>query len=559
MKNFTKLTMAAALAAVSFGSSAATQLSTNNLGDMAIVPYYTVRGDYSTGLHIINTSGNTQVIKIRLRRALDSMDALDFNLIMSPDDEWTAFLGKDKEGRVTLNTGDTTCTAPEIFNNTIVMPELYSKDADTGYIEVIGMGSATPDQPISVAALHADGVPADCEAVRSNFFANNSKYNKPVGDVTRRGVLSSVQTNQTTETGVVTNSFGDTGDVLKVTYHYRNTVDGTEFGSNAVTFSGFMQDASITNQEFGVFDGDMQGFDFPDLNGGAPLSALNGIGGKRGKYEEIRDAIGGASVINDWSTNTGPGFEVSTDWVITFPGQYTMLDLPKYLASLQDEEKECGLDCDYRDLTVTASFNVFDREERGIVTEDGGLVISPAYGEQPQSTLLGKEVNVIEWGEASVLDAPETTVVEVPDGAQNGWAELDVTSSVTNVQSICDFTNDVSAPVVCTPVDDVTAVPVLGFIAWKRIFENANGANYGRIIDHSYSLPAGDVDAEEQPPVVEPPVVEPPVVEPPVVEPEGEGCNNGVGNGVDCQPPGNPPVNDGEGQGPGNPGNNPNS
>jgi hypothetical protein len=31
--------------------------------------------------------------------------------------------------------------------------------------------------------------------------------------------------------------------------------------------------------------------------------------------------------------------------------------------------------------------------------------------------------------------------------------------------------------------------------------------------------------------------------------------NNGVGNGVDPQPPGNPPINDGPGTGPGNPGN----
>lgn len=30
--------------------------------------------------------------------------------------------------------------------------------------------------------------------------------------------------------------------------------------------------------------------------------------------------------------------------------------------------------------------------------------------------------------------------------------------------------------------------------------------------------------------------------------------NNGVGNGIDGQPPGNPPVNDGTGTGPGNPG-----
>ena len=31
--------------------------------------------------------------------------------------------------------------------------------------------------------------------------------------------------------------------------------------------------------------------------------------------------------------------------------------------------------------------------------------------------------------------------------------------------------------------------------------------------------------------------------------------NNGVGNGVDPQPPGNPPINDGPGTGPGHPGN----
>ena len=35
---------------------------------------------------------------------------------------------------------------------------------------------------------------------------------------------------------------------------------------------------------------------------------------------------------------------------------------------------------------------------------------------------------------------------------------------------------------------------------------------------------------------------------------DGNNGNNGVGNGVDPQPPGNPPINDGPGTGPGNPG-----
>lgn len=37
--------------------------------------------------------------------------------------------------------------------------------------------------------------------------------------------------------------------------------------------------------------------------------------------------------------------------------------------------------------------------------------------------------------------------------------------------------------------------------------------------------------------------------------PKGPKGNNGVGNGLDPQPPGNPKINDGPGTGPGNPGN----
>jgi len=39
------------------------------------------------------------------------------------------------------------------------------------------------------------------------------------------------------------------------------------------------------------------------------------------------------------------------------------------------------------------------------------------------------------------------------------------------------------------------------------------------------------------------------------MSPTGPKGNNGVGNGIDPQPPGNPPINDGPGTGPGNPGN----
>ena len=50
------------------------------------------------------------------------------------------------------------------------MPDIYREGAESGYIEVLAMGSADATQPISVGALHGDdGVPADCDSVRENF------------------------------------------------------------------------------------------------------------------------------------------------------------------------------------------------------------------------------------------------------------------------------------------------------------------------------------------------------------------------------------------------------
>jgi len=505
--NFKSLTIAAAVAAASAGYAGVVnaQAAVNGhaqTGDMAVVPYYTTQGDFVTGVHIINTSEMTQVVKLRLRRATDSMDALDFNLIMSPKDEWTGFITGEEDGVIKFNSSDTTCTAPENKNGGFEMHPLYRNGADTGYIEVIAMGqpsSETVTGGIGMAAKHdSTGVPADCTAVASNFFANNSLNTPPIGDPSKKGVLSSIQTVQAnTATGLpalVTNDYVASGDVLKVSYFVRDGSAGVEFGSNAVHFAGFLDNASMTNQEFGIFSGDLQGFDFPDLNGGAPLSLFTGAGGAlRGKYEDVRAAIGVESVINDWSANQNEaGFTVGTDWVITVPGQYTMLDLPTYLLSLVDDTVDClgsptAVLCDNRDIPLKASFTVWDREEKGIIEEDGDLVVSPSIPGAVPTTLLEQEVNVIEWGVAPVLDAPKVVTVSVPADAVNGWAELTVTPDRAKSQAVCDYVNDPSNPIACTAVTNPNA-PLVGFVAWERSFAANPDANYGRIIDHSYMV-----------------------------------------------------------------------
>ena len=152
------------------------------LGDLAIVPYYTVREDWTTGVSVINTSNSTQVIKVRLRRATDSMDALDFNVVLSPYDVWTGYVENNTapgvEDQIRFYTNDNTCTVPIATPNPeggpgyFPVPAVFADFAEEGYIEIIGMGAADAAQPISKDAVHSsDGFPLFCDLLQANFRA----------------------------------------------------------------------------------------------------------------------------------------------------------------------------------------------------------------------------------------------------------------------------------------------------------------------------------------------------------------------------------------------------
>jgi len=514
--NFKPLGLVAAVAAATAGysgmASAVATGATNSLGDLVLVPYYTVREGFGTGIHLTNTSDRTQVVKVRLRRGADSMDALDFNIIMSPKDVWTGFIDDEDNGDIVITSQDTSCTAPAMTNGKFTMPSIYRVGAEEGYIEMIGMGSPESEtDSIAVGALHtSEGVPFDCASVRSNFFSLTAGVGSPtrktgvVDSVTTKGFVPSADGSGPSAT-VDTTTYEDTGNVLKISYFVRDSSAGLEFGNDGVHVADFLEAASITNQEFGIASNDPQGFDYPDLDGGAPTN-----GADRGKYNELRAVLGGVSVINDWSANAD--LNVGTDWVITVPGQYTMIDIQEYFSALQalaaqgidtyqsvdakpdangvnadgsaafnDVTDYCVADvCDFRDIPLTATFDVYDREEQTLSTPEGDLVVSPQQPGEVISTLLPAEVNVVTWGVEPVLKSAEAISVTTPN-APFGWAELSVTSDASKDQSVVDpLTGDV------TPVDDETAVPMVGFVAWQRSFTNNPDANYGRVVEHSY-------------------------------------------------------------------------
>ncbi|MDB4261695.1 hypothetical protein N9878_02375, partial [bacterium] len=466
--NFKPLGLAAAVAAASVGYAGVVNSSVvanNGLGDLALIPYYTVNDGFGTGVHMINTSDRTQVVKLRFRRGSDSMDAMDFNIIMSPFDEWTGFLKKDDAGLLSVSSKDSTCTAPLFEDGNYQMPNIYSSGAEEGYIEVIAMGAPTSEtMALAVNAKHKpNGDPLNCQYVEDNFLdaqigqiAMNGDTRGVIDTSTSSGYLDTFAADGTvsgTNKDAIT-TYDDGGNFLKVSWFIRDSIAGLEMGNDAVHIADFAPDGSpamITNQEQGVYSGNLRGFDFPDLNGGSPSVSMYGGGApQRGYFDGLRagDVLGVSSVINDWSNNSD--LNVATDWIVTFPGQYLQLDLPRYFGTLGNfgglGEGQGGVvgegsgfcnkgDCDNRDLPVVATFAMWDREENiaDAPPGDRDVVISPSIpGLPPLATILRYETNVIHWSDREVFDSQydEVDLTDLRDllEADSGWARLNVTS-----------------------------------------------------------------------------------------------------------------------------------
>jgi len=530
MKQFLKKPLGLAVAAtLAMGGMAAftsanAAVDANALGDLAIVPYYTVRenaagtGNFETGIHITNTSNATQVVKLRLRRSSDSADALDFNIIMSPNDMWTGSINK-QAGKLGISTTDTTCTAPAATSveasgkARFVAPNVFAANgaADEGYIEIIGMAQTIDEaQPIAVGALHtAAGTPADCAAVRNNFeLANVAQTNGNLDSATTASLTSTVA-------GASGQSaFTDTPNVLKVKYFIRDLVTGMEMGDNATHISDFMtaaadntvsvgaagaigftlsQGAMMTNQAIagGLFNANLTGFDFPDLDGGVAL--------QRGRYDAvIRADLGADSILNDWSFNPANG--VATDWVITIPGQYLM-DNPSGVVGdgvnngsvIINGLVDSADSVNHRDLPVVATFDIFDREEAQ-PSPGGGLSISPSRPVDNTASFVN-EVNVLEWGGQKVFNTASPRAVDQLGDltATSGWASLEIDpqtslgNTVVGARLIYDQTDQTGATLSGAGAGGIISnlnAPVIGFTGWKRSFDDAN-KNYGHLVGHS--------------------------------------------------------------------------
>ena len=522
MKQFQKIGVAAAVASVAAGA-VAQQVSRTETGDLAIIPYYTVKDGVNTGMHVINTTDSTQVVKVRLRRGTDSKDALDFNLVMSPRDEWTANIGAGGSTGVVVTTNDNTCTVPAFPEGGAEMPSTFADGATEGYVEVIAMAETVAETShMAIAAKHqaATGAPLSCDIVRANFYR---VMDADLGDASVRGTHTSDLVSSGFCTGVNTSIAGNVtalmvcaggtaqnlspmqdsdNNALKVSFMLTDPMGGLEAGDNAVMIEGFSADAMMTNQQplsfgtDGLLNYDALNFELPNLAYGAYPSASGRAGTNAAdgsKWDGVADALDADSVMNDWAGFATSDGTVDADWVVTLPGQYVMVD------------PICDIYMTYSEADATAAAACATTAAAAYMAAGGGqdqnqLPLLVASNVDGGALIQGSNMNL--WdreemplaGEETPPDPENPDLGFSPGGSSGDPADPDINVLLPNEVNVIAFGADGADSAVMSDLK-LTVTPPEGYDrGWARLdIESTNAApavwNIGAVADGADVLP----------------------------------------------------------------------
>lgn len=436
-------------------------ISATNTGQALIFPYYTVNGGWVTTINVINTSPDTLAVKFRLREKKNSRDVLDFNIVMSPFDQWAGVL-QNSEGGPQLFTPDNSCTSPLNVHGAVGSNIAYTGAFEDsggdgvqrmrdGYVEMLVMGVAragAENVPGTVPfnAKHVNGVPRDCAAVDQAFIATEQNWvqdtdplNPALYDVNPQGLPNPLagSGNPRARADFVAPTERDVPLKGNITWLQAGT--GAGAGSTAIHVANWSDQNYVTAQQFPWFLEPT----FASVDG---LWTIEGV-------TKFEDAIRWRSTMNEWANNPESGAQI--DWAVTFPTKAYHVDrfnnqiqaaVNKYRNNNVDItgatpapgiapfEFAFGQRTNFvngqGDSPVTVRYTFFDREENAEVVETDGTTISPAPPPDVRIETLRFEANVVQFGDTSVLGSTSPSVVDpvglLPANATPaGWAQID--------------------------------------------------------------------------------------------------------------------------------------
>lgn len=498
----------------------APHISVNGTGQALVFPYYTVRGGYKSFFNVTNTSNRTVPIKVRFREGLNSRDALDFIVVLSPYDVWTGWVEDSTAGPVVKST-DKSCTvgAPDIttsgqplsaigYNYKPAGPvaEQWADQGDQtidrtreGYVEIIAMGQTVDNgkfvggvsnaggtnTTVAYNALHrtsgaSKGIPRNCARVDSAFKAPAGQLNLPVPfpfTDNVRGVLGDGDA-----PAIAQISGFDTGEnPLKGNFSLIDSTKGIGAGNAAIAIADFMDPAPAAAGGVGLGAGTglvtAQNFPYflePTLASRGGLWNVTGL-------PAVDFAMATQTIANEWANNADTGAE--TAWVVNFPTKSFYVDDETRTGvtttrniqaaanrwrvgsnALVVASTGAGFTGTFGDINadgtaVPLTMYNFDREEQYKQADPGATQPSPAPVVTNAIVSLYREAGIITFGGSGLNQAQTLPSPAAADlNAPNGWTSLSFNGGT---------------------------FPAVGY-AFKLRNQGDAAMSYGQIMSHSY-------------------------------------------------------------------------
>jgi hypothetical protein len=472
--NLTTAVVAAIAGVAGFaGLATAVDLNPDGLGQVLIYPYYTVNKSQDTLFSVVNTdSVNGKAVKVRFLEGYNSREVLDFNLFLSPNDVWTAYVTQRSDvGGAAVFTRDHSCTWPVIpvggqdfraaaYAGGSVFPADGGPTSITrtreGYLELISMGDIVPTTPLADATTHIQtGVPnagtPPCSASAISGNAPQPYLVTPTGGLFGAGTIVNV--------GV-----------------------GTFFGYNAEAVDGFTS-IPLWSGSGGLTPSLQQANTATSTVGGAIAYVFNNGALLTLDYADGIDAVSAVfaadAIYNEYFTVLGDG--AATDWIVMFPTKRFYVDTFYNGGTVIPPFAENFGASNAGQSNVEVGIALYDQEE-GFTTQPEDF--SPPGIGHPSS--LPYEVNVISFLASTDANAGitsgvfgSTLVSNIPPYGDRGWMRLDMASGDGGHAMRPAANGDV-----------LNGLPVTGYEGYNVINANAQPgllANYGGLFRHRAS------------------------------------------------------------------------
>ena len=518
------------------GTANAVHINPENLGQVVIFPYYTVRSGNVTAISIVNTNNETKIVKVRFLEGKNSREVLDFNLFLSPQDVWTGVILPTAAG-ARLETGDNSCVTPsDLFGNAagairtdgLGLPLNDFKNYQytgnltdnatfntldrtrEGYIEVLEMGVVIDPVLTGFIKHSAAGVPANCAALDaydalSTAAAPAAKLPGTLVGATRSTQYLAPPGGGLFGRGSIINSANGTN------YAFGTTTLDSWFNPPLPTLPPYSASGNVNpslSSQTGIDTNSLVFVSDQPASGGFPASAAGVVRASwASSVQAVTSVFMRSDVINEFITDAATVSK--TDWVITMPTKRDLIGVGTGTPSRPFSNN-------FASATATGACDayllaIYDREERTIGAVPGVILPSPRPpGVVAPGQVLCWEANVVEFGTTGLLGSTNNTRLQgaaeafastgaTTTGAAfatlsrrvlqgpNGWAQFDfgntglasqAAQSITPISSSLNGVADAvprtffGLPVVGTSFHNYTNVGVV--------------SAYGGVVDHKY-------------------------------------------------------------------------